>query len=64
MQSSVNEEHVREFDDAAVNGGFYTFFFAENGTAVRIPTPFGFVYEKTPAGWMSVVRHLSKLLEE
>lgn len=60
---SVGEHRVQLFGDIAVSTGFYTRTAQQDGTTVRNPARFTFVYAKRNGQWLIVNHHSSALPE-
>lgn len=61
FRMEFNKENIRIFGPTAVNSGFYTFYYVEEGQPKKIPARFSFVYSLTPVGWKIVDHHSSVL---
>ena len=50
---------VRVYGDIALNTGYYTFFYEEEGTFKQIPARYTFVYRKDESGEWKIIEHHS-----
>ena len=57
----LGEQHIRVYDDIAVNTGYYTFNVLRVGKRVDIPARFSFVYRLRNGRWMIVDHHSSRM---
>ncbi len=57
----LGEHRVQVFGDTAVNTGFYTLDRQVEGSSVRSPARFTFVYQLRHGSWMIVAHHSSAL---
>src|SRR5262245_51162326 len=44
LQVKFNQEHIRVYDNVAINSGLYTFSYQKDGQEVRVPARYTFVY--------------------
>jgi uncharacterized protein (TIGR02246 family) len=58
---SVGDQRVQLFGDVAINTGFYTRSSMQDGTLVRNPARFTFVYARRNGQWLIVNHHSSTL---
>jgi len=56
---SMGEHRVQVFGRVAINTGYYTRTSKQNGTEVKNPARFSFVYEKRGGQWLIVNHHSS-----
>ncbi len=59
LRVHFDDKNIRVFGDVAVNSGFYTFSYSENGKTIKVPARYTFVYVKKPQGWLIVDHHSS-----
>jgi uncharacterized protein (TIGR02246 family) len=59
----MNEQHIRAFDDLALNSGTYTYTLTKNGKQVEVPARFTFVYQKQGKDWLIIEHHSSAMPE-
>ena len=53
---------VRVYGEIAINTGYYTFFYEEDGVLKSIPARYTFVYRRTPQGeWLIIEHHSSRM---
>ncbi|WP_253274384.1 DUF4440 domain-containing protein [Myxosarcina sp. GI1] len=56
---------VRMYDeDLAINSGYYTFTFSENGQTKEVPARYSFVYQKNGNNQWEIIEHHSSALPE
>jgi uncharacterized protein (TIGR02246 family) len=58
---TFGEQLIRTYGDAAVNSGYYTFSYVEDGEPRTFPARYTFVYLKGDRGWLIVDHHSSAL---
>lgn len=64
LKVTFNQEHIRIYDDIAINSGIYTFsFLNKKNQEVKIPARYTFVYHKEPSAWFIIEHHSSVLPE-
>ena len=63
LKMQFTESHIRIYGDTAVNTGFYSVSFPEEGKLRTIPLRYSFVYRKRGNKWM-IVDHHSSLIPE
>jgi uncharacterized protein (TIGR02246 family) len=59
LRCVTNQLTSRLYGDTAVNTGFYTFMYQDQGKEVKIPARFTFVYRKIGEDWLIVAHHSS-----
>jgi hypothetical protein len=59
LKATVQTEKIDTFADGGADSGLYTFSYTKEGTEVRVPARFTFVFRRTPAGWLIVSHHSS-----
>ncbi len=56
-----NKQNIRMFGDTAVNSGFYTFSYIDEGHEVEVPARYTFVFAHEGKSWLIVDHHSSTL---
>ncbi len=56
-------ENIREYGDFAVNSGYYTFYWIEEGKKLTVPARYSFAYLKEGGQWF-ILDHHSSLVPE
>jgi uncharacterized protein (TIGR02246 family) len=59
LQAIYYHPQVRIIGDTAINSGYYTFFYEEDGIMVSLPARYTFVYERVGGTWLIVDHHSS-----
>jgi len=59
----VREPIIRIFDEIAINSGYYTFVFENNGERVNAEARYSFVYQLQNGKWMILDHHSSYIPE-
>lgn len=59
LQAIYHHPQVRIYGDTAINSGYYTFFYEEDGEMVSLPARYTFVYEREGDSWLIVDHHSS-----
>jgi uncharacterized protein (TIGR02246 family) len=59
----VKEPNIRIYGDIAINSGYYTFVFDNNGEKVRADARYSFVYQLQDGKWMILDHHSSFIPE-
>ena len=53
---------IRVYDNTAINTGYYTFSFTNDGQAKTLPARYSFTYVKQEGKWLIVDHHSSAIL--
>ena len=61
LKATIQREKIEVFGDGAANSGLYTFSYTKDGSEVRVPARFVFVYRRSGSGWLIVSHHSSTL---
>lgn len=59
----VKEPQIRIYGDIAINSGYYTFIFDQNGERIPADARYSFVYQKQDGKWMILDHHSSYIPE-
>jgi hypothetical protein len=59
LQAIYHHPQVRVYGDTAINSGYYTFFYEDEGVLVSLPARYTFVYERVGDTWLIVDHHSS-----
>lgn len=61
LRIAVGEQHVRVYDDTAINSGYYTSRNVQDGQEIITPMRFTFVFHRRGGRWMIVSHHSSRM---
>ena len=61
LRMSLGEQHVRVYGDLALNSGYYTSRYIQDGAEIVTPMRFTFAYRKQNGRWMIVNHHSSRI---
>jgi uncharacterized protein (TIGR02246 family) len=60
-ESEIQQEHIRIFNDIAINSGIYVFTVLQEGNTSEVPVRFTFVYKQFNDKWLIVEHHSSAM---
>ena len=61
LKVSFGEQLIRVYGTTAVNTGYYTFSYSQNGEAKTLPARYSFTYVKNGERWLIVDHHSSAM---
>ncbi|HUF22425.1 MAG TPA: SgcJ/EcaC family oxidoreductase [Burkholderiales bacterium] len=61
LRMSLGEQHVRVYGNVAINSGYYTSRYVEDGREILTPLRFTFAYRKSGGRWAIVNHHSSRM---
>jgi uncharacterized protein (TIGR02246 family) len=61
LKVAFGEQLIRVYGDAAINTGYYTFSFVNDGESKTFPARYSFTYVKRGKNWMIVDHHSSAI---
>jgi len=61
LKVTLGDQLIRVYGDAAVNTGYYTFSYVQDGAAKNLPARYSFTYVKNGENWLIVDHHSSAM---
>jgi uncharacterized protein (TIGR02246 family) len=61
LRMSLGEQHVRVYGELAINSGYYTSRYMDDGREIATPMRFTFAFRKSADGWVIVNHHSSRM---
>lgn len=61
LRMLLGEQHVRVYGNVAINSGYYTSRYVEDGREILTPLRFTFAYRRSESGWAIVNHHSSRM---
>ena len=61
LKVTFGDQLIRVYDNTAVNTGYYTFSYVQNGETKTLPARYSFTYVKSSDRWLIVDHHSSAM---
>ena len=61
LKVTFGDQLIRVYDNTAVNTGYYTFSYVQNGETKTLPARYSFTYVRSGGRWLIVDHHSSAM---